>query len=701
MNVLHEGVILAGGRGQRLMPLTAKHPKPLLTVGGKTPFERCIKSFSEAEIKDVAVTTGYLCEEMENFRFPHINVTYYREEQPLGTAGAIIPFIHLLSEDFFVLSGDCVFDFSLSEMMKFHKEKNAAVTIATVSSSDPTQYGTLLSENGYVVAFLEKPSWKQVVTTGINAGIYIINRKVFKKITEEHGRIKDFSSDFFPEVLERGEKIAAYHAKGFWCDMGTLDSYLYCNMHFSEEKNVIGDYVSIHRNTSIDKSVIMNGVKVGSGTVIRNSVIAEGVSVGRNCLIENATIGADSLICDEVTLEKGCILNAETIVGKGKTVKKTWKNRVLFSDSGKIKLPISENELSLFGEGLAHISEGRDILFFCDGDPSPLEIVRKGAKKKGAGVSRIYSSVLPVASFHAARKSAFSVFSKKEKDFLLISVFDSYGLPLSREDQIKIEKYTSIKSEEKISKKDVADFDPLEEYVEEKLLKINDLSGITASISADEKIKSIFEYILTKKGGKLCEENADYHFFINDEGYDVYCITKEGKKLDKARLFSVIVKNQPPKNIPIPDFLPDKIKELISQSDGGFSLYGDTLPGRISDLEIYSYSDGISIAISALHASAKTHCSLSDLNSSIPNFAFSQKTIDFAGNKGEAAEILYKKHHGEKNRFHIRYETENGTVSFVPQYEKAFKIFVSALSEETAEELIASAEKDISTLWQK
>ncbi len=699
--MLHGGVILAGGRGQRLMPLTSKTPKPLLSVGGKTPFERCVKALTDSGIKNVAVTTGYLGEELENISFPYANVTFYREEEPKGTSGAVFPLIPYLAEDFFVLSGDCVFDFPLFDMMEYHKEKNAAVTIATVTSSDPTQYGTLLSEDGEVLAFLEKPSWKQVVTTGINAGIYIINRKVFEKFEENHGRVSDFSSDFFPALLKDGEKIASFETKGFWCDMGTVESFLSSNMHFSKGENVIGDYVSIGKDTKIEKSVIMNGVKVGSGTVIRNSVIAEGVAVGKNCFLENATVGADTLICDGVTLGKGCTVDADTIIGKGKTLKSPLIEKLSFYDSGKIKIPKDEKSLSFFGEALANISCGRDILFFCDGDVPDTDIVRQKAKEKGARVSKVYKALLPVASFCASRKDAYSVFAKEEFDVITFSVFDFSGLPLSREEQLKIEKYSKGKNRISVSQEDAPDFNPTEEYAKEKIQHLNDLSGISASISANENLKNMFEKILEKKGGILDSENGNYRFFINDSCEDVYCLTKEGKKIDKTRLFSIIISNEPPVNIPIPDFLPEEIKTLLSKSGGGFSLYGDTFEGRASDSEAYSYSDGISIALFSLHVCAKTKSSLSDLDSLIPPFSFFEKTVDFFGNKGKAAESLYKKYQREKNQFIISRKEEKGMVSLVPQYEKAFRIFASALSQETAEELLALAEEEISSLDQK
>ncbi len=712
----HGGVILAGGKGQRLLPLTSKIPKPLLAVNGKTPFERCLTLLKNAEIRNIAVTTGYLGDKIEKFIFDGIeelNITYYRELSPKGTAGSVIEILPKLDDDFFVLSGDIVFDIDLKKMMSFHKENNAAVTLASVKSYFPTEYGTVISENSSVTSFREKPSWKQVISTKINAGIYIVNRKKLNKYKED---VEDFASDLFPKLLSSGEKICTFDSTGYWCDIGTPESYLSCNMHFSKNENVMGDYISVSQNAFVESSVIMNGVKIGSGTKIISSVIGEGSSIGKNCVIENAVIGPDSLLCDSVTVEENGVVLEDSIIGKGKTVKGKKKLKELFSDSGIVFVGEEETEkLDFFAKAITHVSksDNSNIYFYDDGTEKAKRLSEKLFQLASVFGAKAFSETFccaPISSYAAAEDNCFSVFAHNEPFGVSFTVFDKNGLPLSREDQIKGEKHPPLMVENIKEYAKAVDF---KEKYKNKLFSfvsryINEYPQNTKATENGFHILSqnvpctILSEILNKADLKISfetEQKTDA-FYISDSGEDIYCITKTGQKLDKMHLLQICFNIIPEEKVLIPEFCPKALKDAITSSGGSFELYGDSKNGRQKDTGLYRFSDGISIAIASVCCCIKKNVSLSEISNELESFAFAEKSLSYFGNKGEAFEKLVSTL-CKNSKTGIFFSREKGNVSIFPQYENEFKIFAEAVSSEAAEELILDVENEFQKITKR
>ncbi len=713
MQTQHGGVILAGGKGQRLLPLTAKTPKPLLCVDGKTPFERCIALLKSANVQSIAVTTGYLGEEIENFTFDGINevdINYYRETTPKGTAGSVIEILPKLDEDFFVLSGDLVFDIDLEQMMRFHKEMKAAVTIASVKSYFPTEYGTIISENSSVTSFREKPSWKQVISTKINAGIYIINRETMKKHKEN---VEDFAADYFPKLLSSGEKIYTFDLSGYWCDVGTHESYLSCNMHFSENKNVFGDYISISPDAKIESSVIMNGVRVGKGTRIKSSIVGEGSSIGKDCIIENAVIGPDTLICDFAKVEKNSVVSEDSIIGAGKTVKGKESENELFSDSGLVSFEEETEEKTIvLAKAISNVSNNSSVYIFNDGEEKSKRISEslfEKALRFGANAFFEGASCAPVASFSSISDDCYSVFVESNESESSCLIFDANGLPLSREKQIKCKKsLKSFSSDEKTYSQTV--FSKKHQIEHSETYKNRLSSFLLSSVSenafsettkaqdefyiSSKNIPSlIFREILENSGIKCSfdEEGKQNSFFISKNGDDVYFITEKGKKLDKMHLLQICFKNLPQKNAYLPDFCPNALKNAVVSSGSSFELYDDSESGRKKDGSIYRFSDGISIAIACVCCCIRKKSSLPELSEEENAFSFSEKSIPYSGNKGFAFEKLLSAL-CESSKNGISFSRENGIVSILPQYKNEFRIFAEAVSAEAAEELIFEAE---------
>lgn len=706
---LHGGVIIAGGKGKRLLPLTAKTPKPLLTVNGKNPIERSVSALNKAGVESIAITTGYLGEEIEKCVFDKngdisysgesqkLNVTYYREETPLGTAGMIFKMLSTLAEDFFVISGDVIFDFSLSDMYSFHKDKNATITIATVKSFSPTEYGTVISENGKIVAFREKPSWKQIISTKINTGIYIINRKVLENIPFE---FTDFASEIFPFLLLAGERLFDFETDGYWCDMGTHEDYHKCNMYKSKSKNVLGDYIAISQGANITESIIMNGVKVGENTKISSSIISEGVSIGKNCIIENAVIGPFALICDNAVLEKGSIVYEDSIVGKGKTVYKAKEKKDIFFDSGKAELEKTDKDgILFFGKALKELSKDNRIFIFHDGTADSedvCKVISKGFLSQNGIVSSCQKSFLSLCAFAGMKNNALSVYVEDGENFVTATVFDENGLTLSREDQLIIQKASFTKENEFYPlKTENNSYNGEEAYLNTKAKDLETLSEIDILTENNPPCR-LLSKIVKKKGG-LChvsleetngsindnQNNKDF-FYIDESGTDAFCITKNGVKIDKIGLILISAVFNPQKNISLPEYAPKGLKDAIFAYGGGYFIYGDNKNGRVKANGFLNFDDGISVVLSVLRAISLTKLELDVLYSSVPHFAFEEKTVLFSGNKAKAFEKLTQKEKSDK-----------GETQIIPQYRNAFKIFAESVSSESATELLSKAESEV------
>ncbi len=715
MNRPYGGIILAGGKGTRLMPLTARTPKPLLPLGKTTPLSLAIDSLCNAGINSIAITTGYLGEEIENYHFDNqCKITFLRENVPLGTAGMVLKNLSFTTDDFFVVSADCVFDFSLSEMMNFHIERNSAVTIATVSSANPTSYGTIMSKDGKILAFREKPSWKQTLSTNVNAGIYIIKRSVLENVKKN---FTDFASEIFPFLLSRGENLSAFPINGYWCDMGTHQSYYDSNMHFSKGENIMGDYVSISKASSISQSLIMNGVRVGDKTVICRSVIGEGVSIGKNCVLEDAVIGPNALICDNVTVKKGSIIAENSILSKGKVFNKSFLHPPSFYDSGKII--INNDTAKILGKAISSILGNKDIYIFHNAYESNswelCEMIYEGCIENEGNAFPPRPSLLPISAFVAVEKNSYSVFVEENKTGgFIANIFDPNGLSLSREEQLEIEKFVDKPMDKTTSnrsnirhnaqffnsskeKSDIFSTDtPTPAYIKKKISIFPTISGENVNLLSNNLPSEICKEILTGLGARVETDKNNCGFQISDNGIEVKYITQSGETIDKMRLFAIGASFFAQDNIPLPDFIPEGVKNAII-TKGSFILYSDSILGRGKDNGIISFYDGVSIVLSVVSACFLSKSSVYEINKTLPPFAFAEKTVLFNGNKGKAVEALLAS--SEENApSGISFLNKDGKTLIVPDYGNSFRIFAEALSAEVANELILKAEENLSSV---
>src|SRR5881392_557967 len=227
-----QAVVMAGGEGSRLRPLTINRPKPMVPIVNQPCLGHIFDLLKRHGIEDSFVTLQYMASVIQDSYGDGggvgMRLRYSVEETPLGTGGSVRQLATDLEGTFIVISGDALTDIDLSKVIAFHKERGAAVTLTLVHVPNPLEYGVVITEpDGRIRKFLEKPSWGEVFSDTINTGIYVIEPRVLERY--EMGEVFDFSKDLFPQLLADGEPLFGYIADGYWTDVGSIDEYSRAN----------------------------------------------------------------------------------------------------------------------------------------------------------------------------------------------------------------------------------------------------------------------------------------------------------------------------------------------------------------------------------------------------------------------------------------------------------------------------------------
>jgi mannose-1-phosphate guanylyltransferase / phosphomannomutase len=313
-----KAVIMAGGEGTRLRPLTSNWPKPLLPIANRPMMEHVIDLLKRHGITDVVVTVAFMANAIKDYfadgREFGVTISYVDEPTPLGTAGSVRNAADLLSDErFLVISGDVITDIDLSRIMKFHVDRGAVATIGLTPVENPLEFGIVITrEDGTIERFLEKPTWGQVFSDTINTGIYVLEPEIFDYVATD--RPVDFSSEVFPRLLEDGKPLFGAVSVGYWEDVGTLEAYL------SAHKDVLDQMVAL----DIPGFEVGNGVWVGEGTELAPDAVVEGPAViGPECTIESGchlgpytVLGSHVRLLANTSLER-CVLHDNVYVAAG------------------------------------------------------------------------------------------------------------------------------------------------------------------------------------------------------------------------------------------------------------------------------------------------------------------------------------------------------------------------------------------------
>ena len=308
-------VLMAGGSGTRLRPLTCDLPKPMVPVLNRPIAEHIINLLKRNNITEVIATLYYLPDIMRDYFQDGsdfgVQMTYaVEEEQPLGTAGCVKNIQQWLDDTFITISGDAITDFDLQEAIAFHREKKSKATLILTRVPNPVEFGVVITDpDGKINRFLEKPSLSEIFSDTVNTGTYILEPEIFDYLPENEE--SDFSKDLFPILLERGEPMYGYVAEGYWCDVGHLEAYREAQYDGLEQKVKL-DFPYQERSP---------GIWIGSNTYLDpTAMIQSPVMIGDNCRIgARVKIEAGTVIGDNVTIGSDANLK-RPIIWNGATV---------------------------------------------------------------------------------------------------------------------------------------------------------------------------------------------------------------------------------------------------------------------------------------------------------------------------------------------------------------------------------------------
>jgi mannose-1-phosphate guanylyltransferase/phosphomannomutase len=345
-----KAVVMAGGEGTRLRPLTSNQPKPMVSIVGKPCMEHIIELARDHGFEDVIVTVAFLPQAIRSYFGDGgslgVNMEYSVEESPLGTAGSVRLASGRLDETFLVISGDALCDFDLTKLVEFHRQRGAAATIALKRVENPLEFGIVVTDSeGRVERFLEKPSWSQVFSDTINTGVYVLEPEVLKHVPTD--RPYDFSKELFPLLLEMGRPMYGYVTDGYWQDIGNLAQYRQANFDALdgrvkldvpgvrlrgkvwlgegveiddfdriEAPAFVGNYCRIATDATVGPySVLSASVTLRDRARTVGSVIDAATHVGRSSLIENAIVGRSCDIRSHVRIHEDVAIGDEVTIG--------------------------------------------------------------------------------------------------------------------------------------------------------------------------------------------------------------------------------------------------------------------------------------------------------------------------------------------------------------------------------------------------
>ncbi len=342
-----QAIVLVGGEGTRLRPLTYGTPKPMVPIMNVPFLARTMERLYEAEIRDVILAAGYMPRAIVDYfgdgTSLGLKITYAIEETPLGTAGALKNVEQHITGAFFVLNGDVFTSLDLRAMRNYHHEKGGAGVLHLIRVEDPSPFGCVVHDaDGRISAFVEKPPKGEAPTDEINAGTYLLAREVLDFIPA--GRNVSIERETFPQLIAAGKALYAYTTADYWIDIGRPEQYLAAHrdvlsgaMPLALEPGISGEgrdallghpgvvppvYVAADvvadASATIGPNVVLGrGCSIGAAAVVRDSVLWDRVSVGAGATLDEAIIASGVTIGAQARISKGSVVGHDVAVEPG------------------------------------------------------------------------------------------------------------------------------------------------------------------------------------------------------------------------------------------------------------------------------------------------------------------------------------------------------------------------------------------------
>ncbi len=326
---VHTAVIMAGGKGRRLQPLTDEMPKPLVPIAGESVLTHILRLLQRCGIRRAFLTLQYRGAQIRKkygSHFGEMQLEYVEEPVPMGTAGGVkhaLESAGVTTQTVLVISGDAVCEMDLCAVMRLHAQRMAHGTLVVTDMKDPTGFGVVTTDReDRITGFIEKPPravWENMPVRYVNTGIYVLSPALLRRIPDHIAF--DFGRELFPLALQEGYRLFAAKSHGYWCDIGTPASFYRCNFDaaagkifpvhtnaFCAQHSIAGENCNISEQAEVRRCVLMEGVTVEKGARLAHAILCDNVRVGKDVTVgHGAVIGPGVILQDGIVVPPGAV----------------------------------------------------------------------------------------------------------------------------------------------------------------------------------------------------------------------------------------------------------------------------------------------------------------------------------------------------------------------------------------------------------
>ena len=704
-----KAVIMAGGKGTRLYPLTSHLPKPLLPILHLPCITHILRLLHKHHITEAAVTTGYLADRLEQAlgrEAEGVSLTYFREDIPLGTAGGVAQTREFIGdEDFIVISGDALCETDLTAAIEARRKADALALLVLTRVSDPGEFGVVLHDrDGAITGFSEKPSLSGTFSDTVNTGIYVFSPAIFSFIPDG---VCDFGRDLFPALLRQGQRLYAHIDTRYWCDIGDHESYRLANLRLSEGETVIGPHSSVP-DAGIVGSVIGQHCRIADGARIEDAILCDHVTVEAEAYIgAGSVIGRGCRIGEGAVLSDGTVLDPDTVVPAGAWLRSggggSYKAVVsAFLSENGLLCPLSEMTAPFavrLGSALCEACGRGRIGLMSDGSSEGGRIAAallRGIRAGGGEPILMGQGFEAMASYGAVSLGlSLALFVRCEDGRLSLSWFDHHGLYPVRDVERKL---LSALSRDSVPNADPpkpsSDVDAAESlYLPMLTAKRCALDGFAVSVTGDNAASHLLTRALLAIGGKV--GNGGLRLSLSDDGFSLSA-EQDGFTIDDRHVKALLLRYLIRDRVAMPATTPDAVLDLCR---GRCQLYThcpsgeEEEPARALAARRPELIHGGAAAMELAGLLAVSGRSLKELCRHLPAFTCrSAELIDCSeGRLGILPSV------GTPAGDGVVASYAHGNVRVIPS-RRGFRLTSEAASGEYAEEILALSEKEIKRL---
>lgn len=749
-----KALILAGGNGTRLRPLSIGLPKPMVRL-----LDRPLLSYTldllkrTTDIRDICFTLRYLPYSIINYYGDGsdrgLHLSYQIEEEPLGTAGCIKNCSDWIGgDDFLVMSGDGICEIDLQRCIDFHYKNRSELTVVTHRSAVPLEYGSVLSDSsGAITGFLEKPSWDKVVTDNINTGIYIISNSILQRIPDITPC--DFAKDVFPKLLGK-IRFYSVEAEGRWYDIGSCSAYMDCTHDLLDSTSFdlpeLPDTVTVNEPCFISSNavigentvlgpytVIGSGSRIGKGAHISNSVI-DGADIGRLCFVRGTYVGKNACLGERSETEDGCVIGESCLIGSDTHIDpniKIWPHKCipsgsricsdikqrltglppLFDENGSITGKLGsdltpETALSL---GRAVSGFGSVGLCFCGGEAAQILADAFSCGVRTSADLYLFDSSSSLAAAFVSGCLGLPLTAAVEQFGGTVSIrfYGEHGVPaqpgiLRRIETAMLASDYDFSSPGETQK--ISGTHRLYSAMAPKLCRFSKEANVSLSVSAPRRMGRTLESMLSDSGFTIAAPSEGIPAVSLSNGGQLAIRTEDGNTLDAPKLLCILSYLEwtaGSGRAAVPYDAPEILDKLAATCGGTLLRLGkDSEAEKLYSQQPWMY-DPILAVLRIAFGMSELGCTLDALASHIPKFYCSESSYESSKSKAGLLRSLsdsLKDRHPETISG-IKISDPRGMAHIYASADgSSIKIAVESFREEFAQELCSEFKEKLNSI---